>query len=215
MGDVIQIDDLRRRREARGTTLTTDRSAARSGHAAVTFWFDLRGVCGAATYLAAERVDRQLEKARWRPALVDRAPVDLDAAWRSVDERARALRMPLLAPEDVQGSGQGAMRVAHLAASRNRGSQFVLAVGRMAFCGGYDLDDPEVLATAADAAGLAHDEALAAARDEHRDLLMLEAGRRLGGAAGAPELPVLQVAGRLLGGEGRVAEAVAVARSHA
>lgn len=205
MGEVIHIDELRRRRAAA-------RPARRDGHAAVTCWFDLRGFAGAATYLAAERVDRHLERVRWRPALVDRPDMDPVSAWRALDERARALRMPLLQPEGLVTGGEQVMRVAHLAASRGRGAAFALAAGRMAHCGGFDLDDPDVAATAADAAGLDHAEALAAAEEEWRDELMREAGRRLG-ACDAVELPVLQVAGRLLAGEQRVAEAVAVARA--
>src|SRR3712207_6951120 len=41
--------------------------------------------------------------------------------------------------------------------------------GRLAFCGGYDLEDPEVLGEAAAAAGIGLDDCLRAARDEGRD----------------------------------------------
>ena len=109
---------------------------------------------------------------RWRPATGDAlaggrtAPDPRDAAARAAAERrAAALRLPLVWPERWPGSGSGAMRVAALAAERGRAAPFVLAAGRLAFCGGYDLDDPEVLAEAAAAAGLALDDALRAAGD--------------------------------------------------
>ena len=55
---------------------------------------------------------------------------------------------PTAAPD-----GRQAMRVAALAAEQDRAAPFVLAAGRLAFCGGYDLDDPETIAEAAAAAG--------------------------------------------------------------
>ena len=42
----------------------------------------------------------------------------------------------------------------HYAAQQGRGAAFVLAATRLAFCGGFDLDDLEILAEAAAAAGL-------------------------------------------------------------
>ena len=66
-------------------------------------------------------------------------------------------------------SGQAAMRVAAMASERGMAAPFVLAAGRLAFCGGYDLDDPEVIAEAAAAAALALDEALVAAAQIRRD----------------------------------------------
>ena len=47
-----------------------------------------------------------------------------------------------------------AMRVAHYAAQQGRGGAFVLAATRLAFAGGFDLDDLEILTEAAAAAGL-------------------------------------------------------------
>ena len=42
---------------------------------------------------------------------------------------------------------------------------FVLAATRLAFCGGFDLEDPEILAEAAAAAGIVLDDYLQASRD--------------------------------------------------
>ena len=95
------------------------------------------------------------------------------------------------------------MRAASLAIERGRGCEFVLAAGRLAFCGGFDLEDPEILAEAAAAAQLDLDECLAAARDEQRDAAIEAAGRRLL-AVGADRLPALQVGRSLIWGERRI-----------
>jgi len=129
-----------------------------------------------------------------------------DAAERRADE----LRLPLIWPEGWPTSGQGAMRVAAMAAERGMAAPFVLAAGRLAFCGGYDLDDPEVIAEAAAAAGLALGDALAAAAQIRRDGAMERAAMRLL-RHGADELPAAVVGRRLFAGEGRLAEAAAFA----
>ena len=71
----------------------------------------------------------------------------------AVEERADELQLPLVWPEAQPAPGRSAMRVAALAAERGRAAEFVLAASRLAFCGGYDVDDPEILAEAAAAAG--------------------------------------------------------------
>ena len=106
------------------------------------------------------------------------------------------------------------MRAAAFAAEQGRGAAFVLAAGRLAFCGGFDLDDPEILAEAAAAAGIGMEGCLQAMGDVRRDGAIEVAGRRLLGSgrrppAGAARRP------RPLWGEDRVAEAVAAARLQA
>jgi 2-hydroxychromene-2-carboxylate isomerase len=184
----------------------------------VTFAFDLASPW---TYLAAERVDRLFVGLSWRPAYADVLPDPLavadtsgpagrEAAERDAAERrAGELRLPLVWPDHTP-DGRQAMRVAALAAEQDRAAPFVLAAGRLAFCGGYDLDDPETIAEAAAAAGLGLDETLAAAADHGRDGALEDAARRLM-AQGADELPVLIVGRMLFGGEHRVAEAAAAA----
>ena len=103
------------------------------------------------------------------------------------------------------------MRVASYAAERGRGAAFALAAGRLAFCGGFDLDDPDSLAEAAAAAGLDLEESLRAAADRRRDGAMEAAARRLL-AVGADRLPALRVGRSLFWGDSQVAEAVATAR---
>ena len=105
------------------------------------------------------------------------------------------------------------MRVAaHARPSAAAARAFVLAAGRLAFCGGFDLDDPEILAEAAAAAGLGLEDACGAAGDARRDGTIEAAGRRLL-AAGADRLPALRVGRSLFWGEEQVGEAAAAARA--
>jgi 2-hydroxychromene-2-carboxylate isomerase len=130
---------------------------------------------------------------------------------RAAEERAAALRLPLVWPERFPSEVSAAMRVAALAAEGGRGAAFVLAATRLAFCGGFDLDDPEILAEAAAAAGVVLDDCLGAARDEGRDGEIERAGRVLL-AAGADRLPALRIGRALYWGERRVGEALVAAR---
>ncbi len=171
------------------------------------------------TYLATERVERAFAHVTWtaassetlqRRCLADDAET-LDRVRAAAALRAAALRLPLVWPESYPKAVPAAMRAAAFAAGQGRGGAFVLAAGRLAFCGGFDLDDPEILAEAAAAAGLVLDECLAAARDERRDGPIEAAGRSLL-AAGADRLPALRVGRALYWGEERVAEALVAAR---
>ncbi len=172
----------------------------------MTFYFDLSSPF---TYLAAERVDRMFGNLVWRPVLEEvlQAPAPPDAL---AEERADALGLPLVWPEFGPASVRPAMRVASLAAEQGRAAPFVLAATRLAFCGGFELDHPEVLAEAAAAANLGLDDALEAAGDIGRDGPMEEAARRLL-ARGADRLPAVRVGRLLFAGEDRVAEAAAAA----
>ncbi len=210
MGDVIKLserrDALRRQRAGR----QRERSRAQ-------FFFDLS--CPF-TYLAAERVERSFDDVIWTPASADAlrrcclADDDVAAAAvrRAAEERAAELRMPLVWPEQFPTEVPTAMRVAACAVEHGRGAAFVLAATRLAFCGGFDLDDPEILAEAAAAAGLALDDCLHAARDAGRDGEIEAAGRALL-AAGADRLPALRVGRALYWGERRVGEALVAART--
>ncbi len=208
MGEVIKLSERREARRRRGAG-HRERSRAE-------FFFDL--ACPF-TYLAAERVERAFDEVVWTPASADtlrgaRLADDLGGAAamrRRAEERAAALRLPLVWPERFAADVPSAMRVAACAAEGGRGGAFVLAATRLAFCGGFDLDDPEILAEAAAAAGVALDDCLGAARDESRDGAIETAGNALLGA-GADRLPALRVGRALYWGEARVGEAVAVAR---
>lgn len=196
MGDLV---NLAHRRAARAAT--------REPHARphVRFHFD---VASPWTYLAAERVERQFAGAEWRPVMAADAGSPLTEPERaSVERRATELAMPLVWPEHA-GGGRAALRIAALAADQGCAPAFALAAGRLAYCGGFDLDDPETLAEAAAAAGLDLDTALRAAGDLSGDVALRDARRWLV-AAGADELPALTVAGRVFSGERRFTEAFA------
>jgi len=174
-----------------------------------TLFFD---IASPFTYLAAERVERLLPGLDWRPACAAAlhcGEMSGDGAWAAVVARARLLRLPLVWSEERQPyAAPGAMRAASLAVERGCVGAFVLAASRLAFCGGFDLDDPEILAEAAAAAGMGLRETLDAARDTRRDGPIEDAGRLLL-AAGATRLPVLRVGRTLFCGEERLPEAAA------
>jgi 2-hydroxychromene-2-carboxylate isomerase len=193
-------------------SLAERRAARAEAHAPpvrprVGFFFDLASPW---TYLTAERVDRRFAEVRWQPAVGEALPGarDLDRQRGAVEERADELHMPLVWPEAKAAPGRSAMRVAALAAEHGRAAEFVLAASRLAFCGGYDVDDPEILAEAAAAADLGLDECLRAAGELRRDGPMERAALRLL-AQGADALPVLVVGRTLFCGEHRLAEAAA------
>jgi len=162
------------------------------------------------TYLAAERAERLFARLAWLPAAADvlQARTLGEEDRRAVRERAALLGLPFVWPEDSPHRAHGAMRVASLAAQRGRGAAFALAASRLAFCGGFDIEDPEILAEAAAAAGIGLRDALAAAGDVARDGPIEETGRQLL-AAGATRLPVLRVGRTLFCGEDRLVEAAA------
>jgi 2-hydroxychromene-2-carboxylate isomerase len=206
MGEVIRLADRRQARRIR----------PHQRRIKVEFLFDL--ACPF-TYLAAERVERAFDAVTWTPASATalRAgslasdEVALAGVRTAAEQRARELRLPLIWPESWPADVPAAMRVASYAAEAGRGAAFVLAAGRLAFCGGFDLDDPEILAEAAAAAGIRLDECLRAAGDARRDGGMEASGRRLL-AAGADRLPVLRIGRSLVWGEQRVGAAAAAVR---
>ena len=132
----------------------------------------------------------------------------------SAERRALELRLPLIWPERFPEEVPAAMRAASYASEQGRGAAFVLAAGRLAFCGGFDLDDPELLAEAAAAAGIDMRGLAERPQEMHRDGEIDAAGRRLL-AAGADRLPALRVGDALFWGEHRIDEAAAAARHQA
>ncbi len=211
MGELNRLAERRQARRARPRRRPESLRAV--------FLFDL--ACPF-TYLVAERIDRAFDDVTWTPASTttlrggslasDEAA--LSGVREAAEERAETLRLPLEWPESWPNEVPAAMRVASHAAQSGRGAAFVLAAGRLAFCGGFDLDDPEILAEAAGAAGLALDDCLQAAGDRGRDGAIEVAGRRLL-AVGADRLPALRIGRAMYWGESQVAEATAAARLHA
>jgi 2-hydroxychromene-2-carboxylate isomerase len=215
MGIVISLEDRRRARaRASAAAPAAAAPAAAAPSPAPTVLFDL---ASPGTYLAAERAERLLPGARWRPVhgdLLLPGPRTSPGRERAqVEARAAVLRLPLVWPERPPVA-RLALRVADLADERGRGAAFVLAACRLAWCGGFDLEDREVLAEAAAAAGLPPEEALVAADEPARDAAMIDEAGRLR-VMGVSELPVVRVAGRLVVGEARLAEAAALARQPA
>ena len=182
-----------------------------------TFYFDLSSPF---TYLAAERVERLFPGLRWHPVSAEAVygasewsdPRMRAAIEQAAEERARALRMPLVWPERLPGDTRAAMRVAVHAARLGRGGAFALAASRLAFCGGFDLSDPDVLAEAVVAANLGLPECLEAACDTSVDADLEAAALRLR-TAGATALPAVRVGRALFCGEARVPDAAAAARA--
>jgi 2-hydroxychromene-2-carboxylate isomerase len=211
MGELIRLADRPKRH----------RSGAIGAEQAVRaeFFFDLASPF---TYLAAERVDRAFDVVTWTPACartlrcrsLPTDPAALAAVVERAERRAGVLRLPLAWPERWPAPVPAAMRVAHHAAQHGRGGAFVLAATRLAFAGGFDLADLEILIEAASAAGLPLDGCLRAAREDRRDGATAAAARRLLGAA-ADRLPALSVARSLYCGEDQVDHAAASARLHA
>jgi 2-hydroxychromene-2-carboxylate isomerase len=211
MGDLIRLEDRR----------TRHRPDATAGGQAVRaeFFFDLGSPF---TYLVAERVDRAFDAVTWTPAGAETLRCrDLPVSEREAaevagraEERAAALRLPLEWPERWPAPVPAAMRVAHHAAQEGRGVAFVLAATRLAFAGGFDLEDLDILTEAAAAAGLPLDACLRAAREDRRDGAIEAAARRLLGA-GVDRLPALAIDRQVVWGERRVGDAAMTARERA
>jgi 2-hydroxychromene-2-carboxylate isomerase len=205
MGDLITLADRR---------ATRPRLLPRRERRRAEFFFDLG--CPF-SYLAAERVDRAFEAVTWTPASQamlrqgSLEPAKAAIARAAAEQRAGELRMPLVWPEDYPIDVPAAMRAAAFAIEQERGAAFVLAAGRLAFCGGFDLEDPETLAEAAAAAGVSLSGCLDAAGHAGHDGRIEQAGRRLL-SAGADRLPALKVGRSLFWGERKVSEVVASAR---
>ncbi len=187
MAEVIQ---LTQRRSDGATTRAP-------GTAPATLYFDLASPY---TYLVAERLERRVGDALWRPAMLPEPQMRGEQVVADAQRRAHALQMPLVWPERFPSRVPTAMRVATYANEQGRGPAFAIAAGRLAFCGGFDLEDPEILAEAAAAAGADVRGALAAARDPRRDHQIKIAGRALAQSGGAL-LPALEHERRLYCGE--------------
>jgi 2-hydroxychromene-2-carboxylate isomerase len=192
MGDVIHMTDW-----------LADRARPRA-HTHAAFFFDLG--CPF-SYLAAERVERLLEDVAWVPVVGLKTPTDL-ASRVAAERRATELRLPLVWPDRFPPRSRAASRAAVRAGQLGAGAQFSLAAARLAFCGGFDLEDPEVLAEAAAAARIPLEQCLEAAKDCSLDATLDATGRGLL-ARGVTRLPAVRIGRGLFSGEGRLAEAAA------
>jgi 2-hydroxychromene-2-carboxylate isomerase len=168
------------------------------------------------SYLAAERIERRFPRVQWIPVSVG-AP-GLDESWSDpraarllrllAERRADELRLPLVWPDPFAPAGRAALRVAFYATRTGVGAEFALAACRLAFCGGFDLDDPVNVGEAAAAAGIGLDACLAAAANDVYDAPLLGNARALL-AAGVTHLPALKAGPRWFAGEAGIAAASA------
>jgi 2-hydroxychromene-2-carboxylate isomerase len=172
-----------------------DRSRPSRGPAA--FFFSLG--CPI-SYLAAERVERTFGQIEWVPVpgrlVVGRTECDR-RAWEDellaiAEREAGGLRLPLVAPDRLPLEAREASRAALFAAEQGAGSAFGLAACRLVFCGGYDVDDPEVIVEAAAAAGLPVSATVEAACDARYDetLEMTVRGLRQRGVSSTPAIRI-------------------------
>jgi 2-hydroxychromene-2-carboxylate isomerase len=191
-----------------------ERAHAREGREvpAAAFFFD---VTCPLSYLAAERVERRLPGAEWVPvdgAALAPAAEDGDelAQMRArAETRARALRLPLMWPEEFPLRAPCAQRAAAFACELGAGPAFALAASRLAFCGGFALDDPETIAEAAAAAAVPLGACLEAAGESWRDEEIGEVSAALR-SAGIDRLPAFQIGSHWLQGEDALGAASAM-----
>ena len=198
MGDLIHLSAYRAQR------------AVRAPDALPTFFFD---VSDPLSYLMAEQVERTLGEVHWiavdGTALSDRA-ADQGGLREQAEARARALRLPLVWPDTYPASTPCALRAAAFACEIGAGPQFALAAGRLAFCGGFDLEDPEALTEAAAAAGVPLDSCLDATREGWRDDELAEMADVLRDHD-ISELPALAIGGCWFAGDAALQRAGAIA----
>jgi 2-hydroxychromene-2-carboxylate isomerase len=179
-----------------------DRSRPSRGLAAFFFALDCP-----ISYLAAERVERAFGEIDWVPVAgpahslavpCSIAESNLRAAERfGIAEReAEDLRLPLVEPDGFPvADGRPAARAAVYAADCGAGRQFALAAGRLAFCGGFDLADPELIGEAAKAADLTPEGAIAASLDPVFDEVLDETRRGMV-ARGVASGPAIRIGNR-------------------
>jgi 2-hydroxychromene-2-carboxylate isomerase len=189
------------------------------------FFFD---VSCPLSYLTAERIERKLGEVEWvsvdgaslragtagPPALAEAGPAhtDVHGLQTRADSCARALRLPLVWPDRFPGAARCAQRASAFACEIGAGAAFALAASRLAFCGGFDLEDPETLAEAAAAAGVPLEECLSAAGETWRDD-ELEANADLLRSRGISELPAIRIGDQWFEGEaGLLAAGALIAR---
>ncbi|HET9124004.1 MAG TPA: DsbA family protein [Solirubrobacteraceae bacterium] len=184
----------------------TERTRPRAASVApqAVFCFDVRDPF---SYLVAERVERRLPDATW--VAVDAHALDAALGRAHAEAEARRLRIPLVWPERFPVSSPRAQRAAAFACEVGAGPAFALAAARLAFCGGFSLEDLDVIAEAAAAAAVPLGPCLEAAAEGRRDEELREATAALR-AAGVRRLPAVRIGSRWRQGDGALEAAAAL-----
>ncbi len=170
------------------------------------------------SYLAAERVEHSLGQVEWVPAIVadlgPRTASDRSLARAEAMRTALSLHLPLVWPERHPSPVRRASRAAAHAAAAGFGARLGLAALRLAFCGGFDLDERDVLAEAAAAAGICVAECLEAAENPALDGVLGQTAAKLRRDRVA-RLPAIRMGRTVFGGIQAAAQATALLRSPA
>jgi 2-hydroxychromene-2-carboxylate isomerase len=170
---------------------------SRPSHSSAAFFFALG--CPF-SYLAAERVERAFGEIEWVP-LPGPLPTHTwpQEALEVAEREAAALRLPFAGPDRLPADCRPAARAAVFAARQGLVARFALAVSRLVFCGGFELDDPETISEAAGAADLSVAEALGAAEDSRYDA-QLDATAQGLRSRGVGASPVIRIGRRWFSG---------------
>jgi 2-hydroxychromene-2-carboxylate isomerase len=165
------------------------------------------------SYLLAERVERELGALEWVPvisAFGERSMLQPDArraaaanqSLHLAESLAVDLGLPLVRPQRYPMQSRAASRVAVFAGEIG-GSDcarvYELAILRLAFCGGYDINDRQVIVDAAAAAGIGAATAKRVAREPRFDL-QLDATTHGLVRRQAPAPPLIRIGDRWFGG---------------
>ncbi len=183
MGQLISLTDRIAEREL-------DRQRSARGGAAFFFALDCP-----LSYLVAERVERDLGEIAWVPMLAPRDSRWAHERFHQAKAVASSKRLPLLEPENYPFDARPVSRAALFASQQDgSGGAFALRAMRLAFSGGFDLSEPDLIAEAAAASGLSVDGVLAAAEDPSLDHALASTASGLR-SRGIIEPPVISIVG--------------------
>lgn len=208
MGQLISLTDRIAER---------DQERVQGGAGGAAFFFALD--CPV-SYLVAERVERDLGEIAWMPTLVASSTAWGRERLRQARMVAEQHRLPLVEPDNFPFDARPVTRAAVFAASHGAGASFALAAMRMAFAGGFDLSDPDVIAEAAAAASMPIDDTVQAATESAYDASVEVSSRGLL-SRGILEPPVVRIGGGwfsgfdALGGNSAFSAARASYQAHA
>ena len=138
------------------------------------------------------KAGRDLGEIAWVPMIASRDPRWAHERLHQSKAVAHSKRLPLLEPENYPFDVRPVSRAALFASQRVTGGAFALAAMRLAFAGGFDLSEPDLIAEAAAATGISVDGVLAASADASLDSA-LEATAKGLRDRGIIEPPVIRI----------------------